>query len=278
MTHDLVTKLTALAILTLSLETASALTINLTPENPGLHTNVTLSVSDLSPYRELRYQASPDGTNWHYLDNRGLWWTNTTPVYDCTSTPCALVFPAPGTATAVYVRVVVKDSSGAWHFGTDKTNRIVSWTPQGGESYSLSLKVNGLGCTITPRKNDMSYANANCRARGPYDVHEANIPLVPIGPDGRGRYTSAQFEVVATWTPLPGGVWSAQITYGNLTKACPTSPCTLVVPNQTFDGNYIGRADAVASLTWKEGTRTNPGTEGWPSGLAAEIGIDFMRR
>lgn len=145
--------------------------------------------------------------------------------------------------------------------------------------YFLTLTINGVpGCTARPVHKVDNYANANCRVRGELDVHKPGLPVIPLGPDGRGRFTSAAFSIVATWGGLPQGEWYVKINHGNYTTTCTSSPCTLQIPNQTWDGNYVGRHNANAGVGWKEGTRGSPASEGWPTGLGAEVGVDYMRR
>ncbi len=236
-----------------------------------------------SPRYQVRYQVS--------RTNPPSWQDVGTP---CTAEPCQLQVASPAAGefsgkpngVVVYVRAVVHDT----RTRTDKpaqTIKTVTWLPNPNQpatpaagGYFLSIAVNGQpGCTIRPRPKDDSYANSTCRLRATtYDVHQAGIPVVRLGADGRGRFTSAAFTIVATWGPLPPGQWSVAVQTGNFRQVCTTSPCTLNVPNQSFDGNFIGRASMTASLTWKEGTRNNPSTEGWPSGLGAEVGIDYMRQ
>ena len=232
-----------------------------------------------TPRYQLRYQVS--------RTNPPTWIDM--PGYTCTAEPCQYSINSPAAAefqsrpqgVVILVRAVIRDTQ----TGTDspaQAIKTVTWLPDPNANvtgpYSLSLTINGLGCTITPRAGDTSYQNSNCVMRGPLDRHDPRVPVVRLTPDGRGRFDSAPFTIVATWSPLPPGTWSVRIARGStVLKTCTTSPCSVTVNSQKFDGDFIGRDNANASLGWQEGTRENPSVQRMPSSLGAEIGIDFMR-
>lgn len=229
---------------------------------------------------QLRYQTSrTNPPTWMDVPGSG-----------CAVQPCAFRLMSPtvpefrGQAQlSIFVRAMVRDTT-TGRESPSSAVKTVTWvidtSRQQVGGYFLTLTVNGqAGCTIKARQNAVSYSDANCRNRGPLDIHQAGTPVVRLRPDGRGRFIAPGFSITAMWGGLPPGTWYARITHGNYHKQCEPyeTTCTLQVPQQTFDGDFIGRANTLAGVMWVENTRDNPSVHGWPSSLGAEVGVDFMR-